>query len=116
VDPGVYVFNKDVELYILALYVDDNIIVGQAGRFIVGFKSAFGVRFNVHDLGPLSWLLAMTIELDRGNRIIKIGQHEYVLDMMERFNMLDCKPLGSPIAVDALSSCVETWTSKLPPS
>jgi hypothetical protein len=34
---------------VLALYVDDNIIVGEAGSFIVGFKSAFGVRFNVSD-------------------------------------------------------------------
>jgi hypothetical protein len=35
--------------------------------------------------------------------------------MQERFNMLDCKPVGSPMAVDALSNCVETSTSKLPP-
>jgi hypothetical protein len=33
-------------------------IVGPAGSFIMGFKSAFGERFNVQDLGPVSWLLA----------------------------------------------------------
>jgi hypothetical protein len=95
--------------------VDDSIIVGSTGSFIVGFKSAFGERFNVQDLGPVSWLLGMTIERDRGNRIIMIGQQQYVLDMLERFNMMDCKPVGSPMAGDALSKCVETSTSKLPP-
>jgi hypothetical protein len=40
VDPGIYVFTKEGELYVLALYVDDIIIVGQAGSFIVGFKLA----------------------------------------------------------------------------
>jgi hypothetical protein len=57
----------------------------------------------------------MTIERDRGNRITMIGQQQYVLDMLERFNMMDCKLVGSPTAVDALSNCVETSTSKLLP-
>jgi hypothetical protein len=75
VNPGICVFIKEGELYVLALYVDDNIIVGPTGSFIVGFKSAFGVRFNVQDLGPMSWLLGMTVERDCGNRIIMIGLH-----------------------------------------
>jgi hypothetical protein len=74
--------------------VDDNIIVGPAGSFIVGFKSAFGERFNVQDLGALFWLLGMTVERDRGNPIIQIGRLQYVLHMLERFNMMDCKPVG----------------------
>jgi hypothetical protein len=80
VDPGIYTFIKEGELYVLALYVDDNIIVGSAGSFIIGFKSAFGERFNTQKLGPVSWLLGMTVERDRGNRVIRIGQKQYVLD------------------------------------
>jgi hypothetical protein len=106
VDPGIYIFIKEGELYVLASYVDGNIFVGPAGGFIVGFKLAFSVRFNMQDLGPLSWLLGMTVERDRGSRIIRIGQQQYVLDMLERFNMVACKPMGSPPAVDALSNCV----------
>jgi hypothetical protein len=62
------------EVYVLALYVDYNIIAGLAGSFIVVFKSAFGMRFNVQDMGPLFWLLGMTLERDRGHRIRRIGQ------------------------------------------
>jgi hypothetical protein len=58
---------------VLALYVDGSVNVGPAGSFIVVFKSAFGQRFNVQDFGPVSWLLGMTVECDRGNRIIMIG-------------------------------------------
>jgi hypothetical protein len=36
----------------------------------------------VQDLGPVFWFLGMTIERDRGNRIIRIGQRQYVLDML----------------------------------
>jgi hypothetical protein len=58
VDPGTYVFIKEGELYVLALYVDDSIIVGQASYFIVGFKSDFGERFEVQDLGRCFGCLA----------------------------------------------------------
>jgi hypothetical protein len=34
---------------------------------------------------------------------------------MERFDMVDCKPMGSPMAVDAFSNRVEASTLKLPP-
>jgi hypothetical protein len=74
VDPSIYVFIKEGELYVLALYVDDNIIAGPAGSFIVGFKSAFGVWFNVQDIGKVSWVLGMTVKRNRGNRIIRIGR------------------------------------------
>jgi hypothetical protein len=89
VDPGIDVFIKEGEVYVLALYVDDSIIVGPAGSFIVGFKSAFVERFKVQDLGLVSRLLGMTVERDRGNRIIKIEQQQYVLYMLERFNMME---------------------------
>jgi hypothetical protein len=60
VDPGIYVFIKEDVLYVLTLYVYGSIIVGPTGSFIVGFKSAFGERLNVQDLGPMSWLLSTT--------------------------------------------------------
>jgi hypothetical protein len=76
VDASIYVFSKEGELYVLALYVDDTIIVRPTGSFIAEFKSAFGMRFNVRDLGPVSWLLGMTVERNRGNCIIMIGQQQ----------------------------------------
>jgi hypothetical protein len=96
--------------------MDDNIIVISAGCFIAEFKTAFGRRVNLQDMGPVSWLLGMTLERDRSSHTIKIGERQRVLDMLERFNMDDCKPVDSPMAVDALSNCVEeTLASKLPP-
>jgi hypothetical protein len=38
-----------------------------------------------------------------------------VEDPLERVNMVDCKPMGSPMVVDDLCTYVETSTSKLPP-
>jgi hypothetical protein len=73
VDPGIYVFCKaDDDFYILALYVADNIIVGSTSSFMSEFKTASGRRFDVQYVGPVSWLLGIAVERDRGNHTIKI--------------------------------------------
>jgi hypothetical protein len=82
VDPCIYVFCKAGELYVLALYVDDTNIAGSSGNFIVEVKKALGRRFNVQDMGPVSWLLGMTVERDRGNKTLKIGQGQCIWDML----------------------------------
>jgi hypothetical protein len=98
------------------MYVDDNIIAGAAGRFIPEFKLVFGNMFNVQDLGPISWLLGMTVERDRDTGIIRLGQRQYALDMLERLNMMDCKPVSSPMAIDVVGKCEdETSVTQLPP-
>ncbi len=61
-------------MYIVALYVDDSILVGKKGDFIQLFKIALAKRFDIEDLGPACWLLGCRIERDRGKRIIRIGQ------------------------------------------
>ena len=55
VDPGIYVHNKSHLTYVLALYVDVNILVGPDGSFASQLKVVFGRRFNVQDLGPVAW-------------------------------------------------------------
>jgi hypothetical protein len=62
--------------------VNDNIIAEATGRFIPEFKVAFGNKFNLQDLDPVSWLLGMTVERDRGTGIIRLGRRQYVLDML----------------------------------
>jgi hypothetical protein len=102
VDPCIFVHGSGMCLYILALYVDECILAGHGGTFIVGFKRAFGRRFSVHDLGPMAWLLGMTVERDRTARVVKLGQRQYILDMLERFNMSDAKLVSTPMALGSM--------------
>lgn len=106
VDPGVFVHTGagGVGVYVLVLYVDDNLLMGPAGDFIPAFKKAFKERFEIQDLGPVAWMLGMTVERDRTSRTISLGQQQYVLDMLERFNMLECKPVTTPMVLGALSN------------
>jgi hypothetical protein len=104
VDPCVYVFLQGDITYILALYVDDTILTGPIGDFITRFKSAFGSRFDVQDLGPVAWLLGTTVVRDRRARTITLGQRQYILDVLERFNMGECNSVGTPLAKGSTDS------------
>ena len=103
VDPCIFVYKKGGDFYILALYVDDNILVGAAGPFIDNFKKAFNDRFEVQFLGPASWLIGISVDRDRNAKTIKLGQQQYVLDMLDRFNMSECNAVSSPMVVGAIN-------------
>jgi hypothetical protein len=43
----------------------------------------------------------MTVKRDRDARVVKLGQ--YILEMLERFNMLDAKPVSTPMALGSMA-------------
>ena len=96
-DPEVYTILQKSLLYILAIYVDDCILVGKQGPFILTFKKNFSARFQIEDLGPSSWLLGCIIERDRPNRILTVDQGQYITDNLEEINVTTAKAAGTPI-------------------
>jgi hypothetical protein len=85
-------------LYIIALYVDDSILVGKQGEFIQIFKTALSKRFEIEDLGPAGWLLGCKIERDKSKRILRLGQEQYITDILDEFNMSSSLHAGTPMA------------------
>jgi len=73
VDPQVYTVLYRFRLFMLAAYVDECILIGKQGPFILSFKTDFSSRFQIENLGPMSWLLGCRIERDRPNRILRVG-------------------------------------------
>jgi hypothetical protein len=113
VDPCIFVLGSGTRVYILALYVDDCILAGPGETFIVSFKREFGQRFSVQDQGPIAWLLGMTVERDRAARVVKLVQRQYILDMLERFNMLDAKLVSTPMTLGSMAESTDDSASAL---
>jgi hypothetical protein len=107
-DPCLYVKrtelgrNGAMSILIVLLWVDDLIICGSSAADIGEFKKAISTRFNMKDLGALSYILGMEITRDRGARTLEITQKAYIEKMLQRFKMEECKPVGTP-AEGALS-------------
>lgn len=82
---------------IVTVWVDDLIIAGSTQHIVDDFKAAIGKRFKMKDAGELKWILGMEVVRDRSKRTIKISQTSYLQQVLERFGMDQCKPVGNPI-------------------
>ena len=46
--------------------------------------------FKFRDLGPTSWLLGVEITRNRAERSLSLSQRQYIISLLERFNLSDC--------------------------
>lgn len=98
-DHGVYIYNKMKCIIILALYVDDLVIIGNDKESIIKLKQIISKNFKIKDLGPLKYIVGIEIIRDRANRKIMLTQRQYIKDILKRFNMSDCKEISTPLNV-----------------
>ena len=56
------------------------------------------------DLGELSWCLG--IQVAECQDSVRLTQRTYILKMLERFGMQDCKPCKTPAAVHFKKDCL----------
>jgi hypothetical protein len=48
-------------------------------------------------VGHVAWLLGTTVVRDRRARTITLGQRQYLLDILECFNMGECNSVATPL-------------------
>ena len=79
----------------ILLYVDDLVIVGADVEEIGRVKSQLTASFKMNDLGILLYFLG--IEVICTSEGILISQRHYVLNMLFKFCMKDCKSVSTPL-------------------
>ena len=93
-DINVYLKLIHGSLMIIVLYVDDLLITRSSKKEIASLKYAMNHAFSMTDLGLLSRFLGL--EIAQYQHGIKIHQSKYALDLLNKFNMKDCKPSKTP--------------------
>lgn len=90
-------FKHSVEnTIIIAIYVDDMLIFGSNPTMITKLKKALMNHFKMNDMGEVSSILGMNVVRNRDGSI-SIDQRQYLCDILQRFQMSDCKPTKSPM-------------------
>jgi len=85
---------------ILALYVDDLLILSEDLNQVLKIKSALASRFEMVDFGEVKTVLGMRITRDRSKGVLCIDQRKYAQGVLDKFSMGSCKPVNLPMAVD----------------
>ena len=96
-DSCLYSRSTNGEDLFVAIYVDDLVMSGSSLNCIEMFKSELKRRFNMKDLGQLSFCLGMEIAQDREKGTIKLSQAKYISDVLRRFGMTSCHPSPVPM-------------------
>ncbi|KAI0923982.1 hypothetical protein AcV5_010529 [Taiwanofungus camphoratus] len=96
-DRSVYLYVKDDVRIIVPVFVDDMTIATKSVAAADNVVKQLSQHFKLRDLGPTTFLLGIEITRDRSERSLSLCQHQYIIDMLERFNLSDCKPVKTPM-------------------
>ena len=99
-DPCLYV-SSEVELFIIAVYVDDILLAGKSDKRMKEVKRALSAQFEVKDLGDLHYLLGVAVNQNHAEKSIWIGQPTYTSTILEKFGMKEAKPIATPVNTDS---------------
>ncbi|KAL0560149.1 hypothetical protein IC582_000543 [Cucumis melo] len=88
---------KGTYIYLL-LYLDDMILVSKDYAQICELKKQLSNEFEMKDLGELKRILGMDVKRDRDKCLLTISQENYVIKLLEKYNMSGSKTVSTPLA------------------
>lgn len=83
-------------ILVLLLYVDDIILTGSHSPLLDQFISLLSRQFAMKDLGQLHYFLG--VQAVRSSDGLYLSQQKYISDLLLKFHMHTCKPIGTPLA------------------
>ena len=95
-DPCVYIYSEGDAIYVLALYVDDALLLGKDRKVLERSKRKLMGRFSMTDMGDVSSVFGMEVTRDRTKGTVTITQENYVKSLLERYGMGNCNPAHTP--------------------
>lgn len=98
-DSSLFIKVKGAKTSIVLLYVDDLVVTGDDEFEIGQTKGNLSVRFQMKELGELKHFLGL--EVDRTEEGLFLCQQKYAKDLLQKFGMLECKPISTPMEVNA---------------
>jgi hypothetical protein len=98
-DTSLFILRRGLDTVYLLLYVDDIILTASSTELLRRTISALQREFAMKDLGPLHHFIDITVE--RRPDGLFLHQRTYMLDILKRAVMADCKPCTTPVDLQA---------------
>ena len=97
-DTSLFVYHRGADTIYLLLYVDNIVLTGSSDGLLRCTIDALQQKFSMKDLGPLHHFLHMQVP-HTGSGIF-LSQRPYMLEILDRAGMIDCKPCTTPVDVN----------------
>ena len=92
-----FVLHRQHQIIYLLLYVDDIILTGNNNSLLDNFIRQLHSEFATKDLGSLGYFLGL--EATSTSTGLFLSQTKYARDILTRAQLLDCKPVSTPMVV-----------------
>jgi hypothetical protein len=98
-DHSIYVRGtpNNPDFSILALYVDDLLLLTKNPATMSSLKGKLASRFEMSDCGEVSHFLGISVLRDRPRRTISIHQEHFAAQILGRFDMSECHAVATPL-------------------
>ena len=90
-----YIKQKDNDILIVSLYVDDLLVTGNNELLVEEFKHEMMNVFEMTDLGLMTYFLGM--EVKQSQNEVFICQKKYAKEILKKFQMEECKATSTPM-------------------
>ena len=94
-DTSLFVYHRGPDTIYLLLYVDDIVLTASSPALLQRTIQALQQEFSMKDLGELHHFLGMHVQ--RSGSGLLLSQRQYMLDILDRAGMADCKPCSTPV-------------------
>jgi hypothetical protein len=95
---------SSTERCFVLIYVDDFTLMTKTADHMDWLKSRLTTLFDLKDLGAAKQVLGLEIIRDRAAGTLKITQRKFVRQLLDEYDMTDCRPLDTPMFSNALTS------------
>ena len=95
-DPCIFIRQQEKELQIIAVYVDDLILLTKTSEEMQHLKDDLSSRFKMKDLGKLHYCLGISVNLNESNNAIYLDQSRYLLKILEKYGLAEAKTISIP--------------------
>lgn len=92
---SVYTKKEKGNVLIVGVYVDDLIVTGSCSRNVEMFKHDMNIKFEMSDLGLLTYYLGIEVKQYKGG--ITLKQEAYAKNLLSKTKMKDCNPTRAPM-------------------
>ena len=99
-DPCIFVTGEEADLTIVAVYVDDLIVIAKTPETIKKIKESLAARFKMKDLGKLHYCWGISIQHDEERGSLWMDQRQYIQSLLKRYGLSQAKTATTPADIN----------------
>nr|GEY28060.1 retrotransposon protein, putative, unclassified [Tanacetum cinerariifolium] len=97
IDPTLFIRRFHDDIVVVQVYVDDIIFGSTHLRYIQLFSDLMKSRFEISMMGEMTFFLGL--QVNQSPCGIFINQSNYVLEILKKYGMESCDPVGTPMEI-----------------